>query len=121
MKEYNDNEISKLTLDYIKDIENYLVKKYGDITQWELSLSMLAQNIELMLMARAELAENGISVLDRNGTIKPNPFIKVLLENQVQVVKLLTQFGLTAYSLTKLHIAETEDPNANNDLNVLFR
>lgn len=119
MKEYN--EISKLTQDYIEDIENYLVKKYGDITHFELALSMLAQNIELMLMAKDELAANGISVLDRNGNIKPNPFIKVLLDNQIQVVKLLTQFGLTAYSLSKLNIAEVEDPNANNDLNVLFR
>lgn len=121
MNEYN--EFSKETQDYIKDIENHLVKKYGDteVETWRLSLSMLAQNIELMLLARNELKNTGVSVLDRNGNIKVNPFCKLLLDNQVQVVKLLTQFGLTAYSLTKLHIAEVEDPNANNDLNVLFR
>lgn len=106
---------------FITSIREYINKKFGDVKEWELPIYLLENNVELFLKSQEEIKKLGLSVLDRNGNVKPNPFIKVANDAQIQILKLLTQFGLTAYSLSKLNIAQTEDVNTiDNDIKSLF-
>lgn len=106
---------------FITSIREYIKNKFGEVKEWELPLYLLENNVDLFLKSQEEIKRLGISVLDKNGNVKPNPFIKVANDAQIQILKLLTQFGLTAYSLSKLNIAQTEDVNTiDNDIKSLF-
>lgn len=88
------------TRNTIKTIKDYLTDKYGSVKpEWELLLSMLADNIELYKDCKVSLKNNGL--YDAN-TGKKNPLIASIKDIQAQIMKQIQHLGLSPYASSKI-------------------
>lgn len=113
---YN-NEV-QTTMRYI---HTYLIKKYKRIqNEWLPSLSMLADNFSIFYQCRDAIKVDGIMVTDRFGTLVKHPLLKCQNDAQIQIIKLLNEFGLTVKAAAKLNgddVEEDEDSPLSAFLN----
>lgn len=68
------------------------------------ALMMLARNYSMFIKANKELETTGLTVTTKKGE-EAHPLVKVARDAQVQAVKIMTEFGLTAKARTKLEKA----------------
>ena len=86
---------------YIKKVVKYL-EKNGQIDEVDdAALTMLAINYSMFLQASKDAIENGLTVDGSRGPI-PSPTVKVARDCQVQAIKIMEKFGLTALDRRKL-------------------
>ena len=52
----------------------------------------------------------------KNGAYTKNPLIKVQLDAQIQITKLLTEFGLTPKAAAKINLASDDDEDELKEL-----
>ena len=92
-------------------ITQYLIEKYGKINdEWYISLTMLADNIEILDLSKKRLKSDGIMIPDRFGNMVKHPLLKTIVDCNIQIVKLLNEFGLTPKAVYKLRdTAEVDD------------
>lgn len=115
-----NTQSKKLYTEYSEDIQNYmyvihsfLQKKFGNINcEWIPSLFMLADNLHIFNLCKEQIKKDGIMITDRFGVLVKHPLIKVQNDAQIQIVKLLNEFGLTPKSVGKLKQVDEE----NDDL-----
>lgn len=99
-------------------VHRFLLDKFGDIhDEWHLSLQMLADNLNMFIQCRDRIAVDGVIVENKFGLPEKHPLIKVQNDAQIQIVKLLQQFGLSPYAISKL---KTDDNNDDELLNTLM-
>lgn len=111
-------EYSQETQTQMKNIINYLKEKYKTISlEWFTALNMLADNIELFNQCKQQIKNDGICITINNIPNK-HPLLKVQTDSQIQIMKILSQFGLTPYSSGKIKTFEDED-NSENFINAL--
>lgn len=92
---------------YMKSVKKFLARKYGAISdEWEAALTMLHDNYQLYVECQRKLHEDGLMVKDRFGNYTKHPLIKVSIDAQIQLIKLMNEFGLTAKSDSKIASAE---------------
>ena len=113
----------KLYTEYSEEIQNcmyvihkFLNKKFGNINdEWIPSLSMLADNLHIFNLCKEQIRKDGLLITDRFNVLTKHPLIKVQNDAQIQIVKLLNEFGLSPKSVGKLK-AEEENDDFLNDL-----
>ena len=105
-----NNDYSTSTLKYITSVKKFLKEKYGRVnSEWETVLEILADNVELYFNCRDSIKENGLMLLAKNGSMTRNPLIKTMMDAQIQVSKLLTEFGLTPKAAAKINLVGDDD------------
>lgn len=66
------------------------------------ALTMLARNYSMFIKASKQLEKDGLTVVSDRGNLSPHPAIKIAKDAQIQAMKVMTEFGLTAKARTKL-------------------
>ena len=89
-KEYMKTVISKL--------EETRVLEDVDIA----ALDMLARNYSMFINASKQIEKEGTTFINTQGNITKHPAVTIAKEAQVQAVKIMQEFGLTAKSRSKL-------------------
>lgn len=95
-------DIEKEAKDYMKDVilmleDNSLMKNVDDA-----ALTMLARNYSMFIKASKQLEKDGLTVVSDRGNIAPHPAIKIAKDAQIQAMKVMEKFGLTAKDRTKI-------------------
>lgn len=109
-------DYSNSTQKYISAVRKFLKDKYGKVNaEWEKPIELLADNLDLYKDCKESIAANGLMLLAKNGCMTKNPLIKTQSETQVQIQKLLTEFGLTPKAQAKINLP-TDDEDELKDL-----
>ena len=95
-------DIEKEAKDYMKDVilmleDNSLMKDVDNA-----ALTMLARNYSMFIKAIKQLEKDGLTVVSDRGNIAPHPAIKIAKDAQIQAMKVMEKFGLTAKDRTKI-------------------
>lgn len=95
-------DIEKEAKDYLKDVilmleDNSLMKNVDNA-----ALTMLARNYSMFIKASKQLEKDGLTVVSDRGNIAPHPAIKIAKDAQIQAMKVMEKFGLTAKDRTKI-------------------
>ena len=95
-------DIEKEAKDYMKDVilmleDNSLMKNVDNA-----ALTMLARNYSMFIKASKQLEKDGLTVDSDRGNIAPHPAIKIAKDAQIQAMKVMEKFGLTAKDRTKI-------------------
>lgn len=105
-----NNDYSTNTIKYLNAVKKYLREKYSKVnTEWEQILEILGDNLELYQQCKASIKNDGLLLVAKNGAYTKNPLIKVQLDAQIQITKLLTEFGLTPRSAAKINLTNEDD------------
>ena len=95
-------DIEKEAKDYMKDVilmleDNSLMKDVDNA-----ALTMLARNYSMFIKASKQLEKDGLTVTSDRGNIAPHPAIKIAKDAQIQAMKVMEKFGLTAKDRNKI-------------------
>ena len=95
-------DIEKEAKDYMKDVilmleDNSLMKDVDNA-----ALTMLSRNYSMFIKASKQLEKDGLTVVSDRGNIAPHPAIKIAKDAQIQAMKVMEKFGLTAKDRTKI-------------------
>lgn len=105
----NTDTYTKNTQIYIRNVENYLKEKYGEIKpQWIGLLDSLAFQYDLFQLAKVAVAENGLVTHTSRG-LTANPSLKILNDSSIQVQKLVQSLGISPMAESKLKIEASDD------------
>lgn len=98
-------------------IHRFLLDKFGEIhDEWYMSLQMLADNLNMFIQCRDRIANDGVIVENKFGLPEKHPLIKVQNDAQIQIVKLLAEFGLSPKSVARLKFDDTNEDDVLNSL-----
>lgn len=75
----------------------------------EQPLELLADNYELYQQCRDSVHNDGLMLVAKNGAMTRNPLIKTQMDAQIQITKLLAEFGLTPRAQSKIALNNDED------------
>lgn len=96
----NFKDYTKQTQKTMKQITNFLIGKYGEIQpQWEMTLIMIADNLDLLKECQESIKLNGIYSAVRG--VK-NPLISTIKDINATLLKLNQQLGLTPWADSKI-------------------
>ena len=97
------------TQTYIKNVEDFLKDKYGEIKpSWIGLIDSLAFQYNLYQLSKVGIEENGL-VTQTNRGIAPNPCIKILNDANIQVQKLVNALGISPMAESKLKVETADD------------
>lgn len=92
---------------YIKHIKDYLIQKYGKIQEeWELSIALLADNIDTYEKCKEVVENVGIYDYEKG---KKNPLLSTMKETQGVILKQIQHFGLSPYAVSKIKSMADDD------------
>lgn len=95
---------------YINSVKKHLKEKHGKINaEWLQPLQILQDNLELYNQCKEEIKSKGLLLMAKNGAMTKNPLIKVQFDAQIQMTKLLQEFGLTPKAATKISLVDDDD------------
>ena len=100
-KEYMKTVISKL--------EETRVLEDVDIA----ALDMLARNYSMFINASKQIEKEGTTFINTQGNVTKHPAVTIAKEAQVQAVKIMQEFGLTAKSRSKLPKLEKKEEDSH--------
>lgn len=105
-----DSSFEKETKSYMKDVIKKLSNENNEIeNDWISSLQMLAENYNTFILSSNQIKFDGITIKDRFGSVVAHPALKIRNDANIQVLKLLIEFGLTKKSAQKVVTIETEE------------
>lgn len=88
-------------------VREYLTSKYGEVKpEWEIIITLLADNIELYKECKASIKEHGI--FDET-TAKKNPLLTTMKDLQATIMKQIQHLGLSPYAASKIKDAIDDD------------
>ena len=103
--DYSDN-----TQQFMGAVERFIKKKYGKIEEhWQGQMDLLATNYELFMSAKDEIKKSGLLITNRFGSLEKNPLLRVIVDANIQVLKLIHEFGLSPSALGKIKEVEQDD------------
>ncbi len=110
------SEYREETQQFMTSVEKYLKQKYGKIeSQWVGQLNMLATNYDLFILAKERVAQDGLMIPNRFGTLEKHPMLKQITDTNHQIIKMVQEFGLSPNAKGK--IKQTKDnKDEDNDL-----
>lgn len=76
------------------------------------ALQMLARNYSTFIKASKIIEEEGLTIVSARGKLCEHPAVKIGKDAQIQAMKIMQEFGLTARSrskLPKLNVVTEED------------
>ncbi|MCD7711405.1 MAG: phage terminase small subunit P27 family [Firmicutes bacterium] len=96
------SDICKEAKDYVKDVLQRL-EESGVLENVDTAaLDMLARNYSMFIGASKQIEREGATITNVQGNIVKHPAVTIAKDAQVQVVKIMQEFGLTAKARTKL-------------------
>lgn len=111
------SEFSEKTQAFMNAVEKFLKAQYGEIkAHWEGQLELLATNYELFQQAKDEVKKTGLMITNRFGAMDKNPLLRVIVDSNIQCVKLIHEFGLSPSALGKIKEVEQDDADLIKDL-----
>lgn len=96
------SDIEKEAKEYITDVITMLEDNGVMEDVDTAALTMLARNYSMFIKANKTLEKDGLTVTSDRGNIAAHPAIKIAKDAQVQAMKVMAEFGLTAKARTKL-------------------
>lgn len=103
-------QYSDETQKFMQPVEKFLIEKYGKIeSHWWGQLDLLAANYELFIMAKNKVAEDGMMIPNRFGSLDKHPLLAQIKDSNIQCVKLINEFGLSPKSNSKIKAESTDD------------
>lgn len=110
-------EANKIYSDYPKKVQLYmqnvidcLKQDYKDIpSSWRVSLDLIAANVDIYLKAKEDIDKNGLLRKDTHGRTFKNQCFPLYCAAQDRLVKLLSAFGLSPLSKSKLKNFNSEE------------
>lgn len=106
-------DCTQSTQQFMAAVERFLKKKYGKIEDhWLGQLDLLAANYELFQQAKDEVKKEGMLITNRFGAMEKNPLLKVIVDANIQIQKLVNQFGLSPSANGKIKQVEDEEDTA---------
>lgn len=110
---------SSQTQKFMIEVEAFLRKKYTELQpHWEGQLQLLATNYDLFIKAKGQVNEDGLLVQNRMGGWDKHPLLATIKDSNIQVIKLINEFGLSPSSNGK--IKEKSDDNDFDLINGLI-
>ncbi len=97
---------------YMKRVIKYLTKNNQIDDVDDAALTMLSINYSMFMKASDDVLENGLTAKGSRGNDIPNPSIKIANDCQVQAVKIMEKFGLTAKDRKKLMVDDDVDDDS---------
>lgn len=87
----------------------YIVEKYGEVKpEWNGALDMLRTQYIILFECKDIVEKDGVMVMKRDSVDK-HPLLKQITDSQVQIVKLIQEFGLSPKSNARIKIGYGED------------
>ena len=101
---------SEDTQKFMQPVEKFLTEKYGKIEpHWWGQLDLLAANYELFIMAKNKVAEDGMMIPSRFGSLDKHPLLAQIKDSNIQCVKLINEFGLSPQANSKIKAESSDD------------
>lgn len=98
---------STSTQNYIKAVNEYLANKYGQVKpEWDATLTLMADNLDLYNECKESVRENGIYNAE-NG--KKNPLLTTMKDLQATIIKQIQHLGLSPYAVSKIKDEKEDD------------
>ena len=108
---------SEDTQKFMQPVEKFLVEKYGKTEpHWWGQLDLLAANYELFIIAKNKVAEDGMMIPNRFGSLDKHPLLAQIKDSNIQCVKLINEFGLSPKANSKIKAESTDDAEYLNSL-----
>lgn len=102
-------EYGEKTEKFMNAVEKYLKDSFGEIKpSWSGLLGMLATNHQIFWECKDRITNEGLMIKNRFGAMDKHPLIKVMTDSQIQLVKLVTELGLSPRA-AKLVVSESND------------
>ena len=95
-------DIEKEAKEYMKNVIQMLDESGVMQDVDNAALTMLARNYSMFIKASKQLEKDGLTVVSDRGNIAPHPAIKIAKDAQIQAMKVMEKFGLTAKDRTKI-------------------
>ena len=95
-------DIEKEAKEYMKNVIQMLDESGVMQDVDNAALTMLARNYSMFIKASKQLEKDGLTVVSDRGNIAPHPAIKIAKDAQMQAMKVMEKFGLTAKDRTKI-------------------
>ena len=95
-------DIEKEAKEYMKNVVQMLDESGVMQDVDNAALTMLARNYSMFIKASKQLEKDGLTVVSDRGNIAPHPAIKIAKDAQIQAMKVMEKFGLTAKDRTKI-------------------
>lgn len=95
-------DIEKEAKEYMKNVIQMLDESGVMQDVDSAALTMLARNYSMFIKASKQLEKDGLTVVSDRGNIAPHPAIKIAKDAQIQAMKVMEKFGLTAKDRTKI-------------------
>lgn len=93
----------KRVQEYMQNVIDCLTQDYKKIpSSWRLSLDLIAMNADLIFKAQDDIHKNGLIREDGLGRTFKSQSFQVFMNAQNAIVKLLSSFGLSPMSKSKL-------------------
>lgn len=113
------DNLKDLSYQFIKGIINVFDKEGKLNSLDQLSLYMLANNINVYLDCEQKIAEKGIMAVSSYGNESVSPFVNLQKQTQTQIVAILKEMGLTLNSRSRINLNENNDISDSPILNFL--
>lgn len=102
MKYKTPSDVCRESKDYMKSVLAKL-ESSGVLEEVDTAaLDMLARNYSMFINASRQIEREGATITNGRGNIVKHPAVTIARDAQIQAVKLMQEFGLTAKSRTKL-------------------
>ena len=96
------SDICKEAKDYMNDVLQRL-EESGVLENVDTAaLDMLARNYSMFIAASKQIEREGATITNVQGNIVKHPAVTIAKDAQVQAVKIMQEFGLTAKARTRL-------------------
>jgi P27 family predicted phage terminase small subunit len=102
-------DIEKEAAEYMKDVLEQLKDRGVMENVDSAALTMLARNYSTFIRASKQVEKDGMMITNNKGNLEAHPMIKVAKDAQVQAMKIMGEFGLTAKARKKLPSMEKKD------------
>lgn len=119
MKNKNNNAENRYTIenevnDYMEIVIRYLKDRYGEVKrEWYGALDMLSTQYLIYLKCREKVLTEGVTVVNPRGGFDKHPLLKQITDSQIQIVKLINEFGLSPKSEARIKVGTGQDNEAD--------
>lgn len=101
---------SSQTQKFMAEVEAFLKRKYNEIQpHWEGQLQLLATNYDLFIKAKEQVDIDGLLVQNRMGGWDKHPLLTTIKDANIQVIKLINEFGLSPSANGKIKEKSNDD------------
>lgn len=113
-KNIDDLTIEDEVQEYMQTTVDYLKEKYGEVKkEWYGALDMLATQYLIYLKCKETILKEGVMVMNARGVTDKHPLLKQLTDSQIQIVKLINEFGLSPKSHARIKVGGGQDTEAD--------